>query len=102
MKHISILVPEGDCSLTHIEATQQILNEVNVFLRGMDRSPLFTIQLVGLDNKQQIKKRHYSICPEKTIHEIEKTNLIIIPAIQGDLNKALDANKPFIPWLIKQ
>ena len=102
MKHISILVPEGDCSLTHIEATHQILSEVNVFANHLDREPVFSIQLVGLRKEPQIKKRLYSVQPEVSLNEVQDTNLIIIPAIQGDVNKALDLNQAFIPWLIKQ
>jgi hypothetical protein len=51
MKHISILVPRGDCSLTNIEGTHQILRRVNGYLQEMGRQPLFTTQLVGQDNE---------------------------------------------------
>jgi transcriptional regulator GlxA family with amidase domain len=102
MKHISILVPDGDCSLTHIEATHQILSQVNTFLLSMDKPPLFTIQLVGLHHEPHIKKGLFTIYPNVLIKDVSKTDLIIIPAIQGDLNKALELNQPFIPWLIKQ
>jgi transcriptional regulator GlxA family with amidase domain len=102
MKHISILVPEGDCSLTHIEATHQILLQVNTFLQSMDKPPLLTIQLVGLHNEPRIKKGLFTIYPDVLMKDVSKTDLIIIPAIQGDMTKALELNQPFIPWLIKQ
>ncbi len=102
MKHICILIPEGDCSLTHIEATHQILSEVNVFLAGRGKPPLWTVQLVGLRKETGIKKGLFSVYPDATAADITRTDLVIIPAIQGDIGKALEANENFIPWMIQQ
>lgn len=102
MKHISILIPEGDCSLTHIEATHQILSEVNVFLAGRGKPPLWTVQLVGLRKETGIKKGLFSVYPDALTANVTSTDLIIIPAIQGDIGKALEVNGEFIPWLVKQ
>ena len=103
MKHISIIIPEGDCSITHIEATHQILSEVNVFLAGRDRDPLITVELVGLNKESVIKKGFYSVHPDKLISDITKTDLIIIPAMQGrDMELAVALNKDYIPWLLAQ
>src|SRR5205085_11543089 len=35
------------------------------------------------------------------IDEVKKTDLIIIPALDGDLKTALETNRDFIPWLTK-
>src|SRR5215207_6949951 len=102
MKHISILVPEGDLSVSNIEGTLQIFSEVNGFLARAGRPPLFTIQLVGLRKETRMKKGLFSIHPDVLIGEISSTDLIIIPAIQSDMKKALVANEAFIPWLIEQ
>ncbi|MFL5809927.1 MAG: GlxA family transcriptional regulator [Flavisolibacter sp.] len=102
MKHISILVPEGDISVTNIEGTHQIFSEVNGLLARAGRPPLFTIQLVGLRKETRIKKGLFTIHPDVLITEQINTDLIIIPAIQSDMKKALEANQPFIPWLIGQ
>jgi transcriptional regulator GlxA family with amidase domain len=103
MKHISIIIPEGDCSITHIEATHQILSEVNVFLAAKDRDPVFSIDLVGLDKQSKLKKNFYTVHHDKVISEVHKTNLIIIPAMQGqDMEKAVDLNSAYIPWLVNQ
>ncbi|WP_018611805.1 GlxA family transcriptional regulator [Segetibacter koreensis] len=103
MKHISILVPEGDVSITNIEGTHQIFSQVNSFLLRAGRQPLFTIQLVGLNKETRMKKGLFSVHPDVLIDDNIKTDLIIIPAIQeSDMKKALEANQDFIPWLIKQ
>src|SRR5947209_2070750 len=102
MKHVSILVPEGDISVTNIEGTHQIFSEVNAFLARSGKTPLFNIQLVGLRKETRIKKGLFSIHPDVLIDEVLKTDLIIIPAIQSDMKKALVANADFIPWIIRQ
>ena len=102
MKHVSILVPEGDLSISNIEGTHQIFSEVNGFLARAGRPPLFNIQLVGLRKETRIKKGLFSIHPDVLIDEDIKTDLIIIPAIQSDMQKALVANKDFVPWLVEQ
>lgn len=103
MKHISILIPEGDCSLTHIEVTHMIFSEVNILMVNNGKPPLFSIQLVGLNNKREIKKGLYTIHPDVLMKDVHQTNLIIIPALQGkDMKKALEMNQPFIPWIIQQ
>jgi len=102
MKHISILVPEGDISVSNIEGTHQIFSEVNGFLARTGKPPLFKIELVGLRKETRFKKGLFSIHPEVLIGDVAQTDLIIIPAIQSDMKKALVSNQAFVPWLIQQ
>jgi hypothetical protein len=64
MKHVSILVPKGDCSLVNIEGTHQVLSRVNEHLAKSGKSPLFKIQLVGLQKDTTIKKGLFKIFPD--------------------------------------
>lgn len=102
MKQISIIVPEGDCSLVNIEGTHQIFSEVNSYLAAQGKPRIFNIQLVGLNNENRLKKGFFSIHPDVLISDVVKTDLIIIPAPHGDMIKALELNKDFIPWLVDQ
>lgn len=102
MKHISILIPEGDCSLVNIEGSHQILSEVNSVLARAGKPPLFKIQLVGIRKETTMKKGLFSIHPDVLINDIDRTDLILIPAIHGDKKKVFADNREFIPWLIKQ
>ena len=36
------------------------------------------------------------------LDDVKKTDLIIIPAIDGEIKSALEKNQDFIPWIIKQ
>lgn len=102
MKHISILVPLGHSSLPNIDGTHQVLSEANGFLTALGREPLFTIRLVGLSKETVQRNGLYTICPDCLIGDITQTNLIIIPAMHGNLEKAMELNKAFIPWIIQQ
>ena len=100
MKHISIIVTKG-AILGNIEGPRQVFTEVNELLATMEKPPLFEIQLVGLTKQSQLNDGLYTISTD-LINSIEKTDLIIIPAMYGDLEKAVKNNWDFIPWILKQ
>ena len=102
MKHISILIPQGDASLVNIEGCHQIFNEVNTVLARRDLPPLFKVQLVGISRESVMKKGLFSVHPDVLIDEVDHTDLIIIPAIHGNKLKVIEDNKAFIPWMVHQ
>ena len=102
MKHISILVPIGHTSLTNIEGTQQIFSEVNAFSMSMGEPRPFEIQLVGITSETSQRNGSFTIKPDVLINEVKKTDLIIIPAMFGEWDKAVEDNAPFIPWIVNQ
>ena len=101
MKHISILVPKG-AILGSVEGPRQVLVEVNKFLASMEKLPPFKIQLVGLSKETPAAGGIYTVYADEVISNIEKTDLIIIPALDGDLQKTVAMNSDFIPWILKQ
>lgn len=101
MKHVSILVPQG-AILGSLEGTRQLLTQVNDFLKQRGEAPAFHIQLVGLAKQTPLCGGAFTANTDVLVDDIKKTDLIIIPAIDGDLSVALDNNKAFIPWLIGQ
>lgn len=102
MKHISILIPQGDCSLVNVQGSHQILSEVNGVLARAGKPPMFKIQLVGIRKETSLINGLFSIRPDVLINEVEHTDLIIIPAIFGDKKTVIENNKEFFPWLIQQ
>ncbi len=101
MKHISILVPEG-AILGSLEGTRQLFTEVNNFTKRKGEDPLFKVQLVGLSKATKLAGGLFTVNTDKTIKEVNKTDLIIIPAIDGEIHQALEKNRDFIPWIKKQ
>ncbi len=104
MKKISLLIPEGTVIASSIIPAYEVLRGVNDYLKatGQSESDFFEIELVGL--KPQSKKYDGLITfkPTKIIGEVEGPDLILITTIAGDMDKALELNAGFIPWLKKQ
>lgn len=101
MKHISILVPEG-AILGSLEGSRQLLTQVNEFLKAKGAQPVFDVHLVGLTRATRLCGGFFTANPDLLIDQVPKTDLIIIPALDGDIVKAIEKNKAFIPWIVKQ
>ncbi|MHC2991826.1 AraC family transcriptional regulator [Pontibacter sp. HJ8] len=101
MKHISILVPKG-AVLGSVEGPRQVFTEVNKLLRSMGKPAMFDVQLVGLSENVSVAGGIYTVYTDVVAKDIVKTDLIIIPALDGDIPKALEHNQDFIPWIIQQ
>src|SRR3546814_2368992 len=84
MKHISLVIPEGESSLSNIEASYKIFTWVNEALQREGNAPLFKIVLVGLNQRTTITSGLFTIKPQTTIKEVKKTDLIIIPAVRSE------------------
>lgn len=99
MKHISILVPKGAVALSCIEGTFKAFNTVNDFLAGMGKKPMFKVQLVGLNHETQVYDTFFKVTPDLTIKDKFSTDLIIIPAVNGEWGEVVEMNKAFFPWI---
>lgn len=102
MKIISILVPKGDVALSCIEGSFTVFNRVNDFLIAMGKPALFKVQLVGLTSEPQEYHRLFKVQPDLVLSEVKKTDLIIIPAVNGNMDKVIAQNAAFISWMISQ
>lgn len=102
MKHVSILIPRGHTSVVNIGGAHQILNQVNGMAVEKDKKAVFDVHLVGLEKETRQSTGLFVVSPDCLIHEVEKTDLIIIPAIHDDPETGFKRNKEFIPWIIEQ
>ena len=104
MKHISILVPAGDAILDTIYGTYGMLRMANARYKRIKQlnEDFFTIDLVGLTDETISYRGLFQVKPTKTIDRVDKTDLIIVSAISGDLEKEIENNRAFIPWIKKQ
>jgi transcriptional regulator GlxA family with amidase domain len=102
MKHISILIPRGAASLGCIEGAHKMFHNVNNFLadRGDDR--LFQIQLVGISRDTILYDGFARVSPDRSIQEHFDTDLIIIPAVNGNFDDVIAENSEFFPWIRQQ
>ena len=104
MKHISIIVPNGNSIVDTIIAPFNLMKMANSYYQKLNNltDPPFKIDLVGLSNKPIIYQGLFSIKPTATIDTISKTNLIIVSPISGNLIKEIDNNMEFVKWIRSQ
>ncbi|HMU47168.1 MAG TPA: helix-turn-helix domain-containing protein [Chitinophagaceae bacterium] len=101
MKHVSVIVPET-AVIEAIADPRYLFTAVNQFLEVSGRSSLFKVQLVGLSHEVKLNNNLFSVHTDARIQEIQRTDLIIIPALSGDIPQAVEMNSKFIPWIIEQ
>lgn len=104
MKHLSIVIPEGDLILDTIVGTLNLFRMANAYTKriGKSEEDVFAIDLVGLHKTPITCHKFFEVRPTKTIEEVEKTKLIIITSITGNIEKALPKNSPLIEWIKTQ
>lgn len=101
MKHISILVP-NEAVLASIVDPRYMFTAVNQFLEAAGETPLFEVQLVALSKDVRLSQGCFSVHSDVLIGDVKKTDLVIVPALSGDMKTSLESNKDFIPWIIDQ
>ena len=102
MKHISILVPKGAAALSTIDGPFIAFSKANEILESMNKPPMFKVQLVGLNRDMQQYHRLFHVNPDHTINDTFKTDLVIIPAVNGDRSEVISTNQDFFPWINDQ
>lgn len=101
MKHISIIVPKA-AILASLEGTRQLFTQVNQFFAAQGLPPAFKVQLVGIEKETRVSGGLFTVHADALYNEVDHTDLIVIPAIDGDLMAAIENNKDFIPWIQAQ
>ncbi|KAA5537100.1 helix-turn-helix domain-containing protein [Taibaiella lutea] len=101
MKHVSILIPEN-AVVQAIADPEYCFNTVNQFLIENGKEPLFDVNLVSFKDLIKMNRNRFSVHPDKQLNEVEKTDLIIIPAIFGDMQQCIELNRAFVPWIVQQ
>ena len=101
MKTVSILVPETAVPATIVNP-RYLFSAVNMFFSDAGHEPFFEVQLVGMDKVVGLDGGIMSMHPDKLISEVSHTDLIIIPAISGDVSEAIELNAAFLPWIKEQ
>ncbi len=101
MKHVSILVPE-QAVLAAIDDPRHVFSQVNSFYKQAEKPAVFDIKFVGLKREVKLHDRAFTVHADLLLDEVERTDLVFIPAFVGDLKSAVEMNKDFIPWLVRQ
>jgi transcriptional regulator GlxA family with amidase domain len=79
-----------------------MFTKANELLAGRGRRPLFDVRLVGLTQEPLVYDRLFSVRPDATIGSVSRTDLVIIPAVNGERREVIEANRAFLPWIVRQ
>jgi transcriptional regulator GlxA family with amidase domain len=101
MKKVSILVPES-AVMQAIADPQYLFSAVNNFLLVAGKQPLFDVELVGVKKEVKLNNGMYGVNTDRQLKEISKTDLVIIPALFGDMATAIKKNEALLPWIEEQ
>ncbi|MBN9383022.1 MAG: helix-turn-helix domain-containing protein [Chitinophagaceae bacterium] len=105
MKHLTIVVPDGQNNLTTIaciSGAYEIFAAANDYWVKTGKKKLFKIELAGVSKKVNFYEGLLTVSPGINVTSITKTNLIIIPAFNYFYKKAVKENKILIDWVGKQ
>jgi transcriptional regulator GlxA family with amidase domain len=102
MKQLTIIVPDGENNLSSIVGAYKIFTRANEYRMKAGKKELFHIQLAGISKKVDFYDGLFSVKPHTNISAIIKTDLIIIPSLNHNYQKAIKGNKALIEWIDKQ
>ncbi len=103
-KHLSILVPKGLAIVDTIIGSMIMFQMANNYYtkKGLSSENLYDIDLVGLSKEAVTYNGVFTVQATKTIDQIEKTDLIIVAGIVGNMDEQIELNRPFVDWMRKQ
>lgn len=106
MKHISIVVPDGQCDLSTVSCVVsacEILAEANNYWKKLGKQELYKVEMVGSCEKVECHNGLISIQPQVNISALAQTQLIIIPSSTiRSYENATPGNKLLIDWIAGQ
>lgn len=101
MKHVSILVPES-AVLAAVDDPRHVFSAVNSFFESAGKPAVFDVKFVGSSRAVKLHGASFTVHPDLLLREVEKTDLIFVPAFYGETNAFLETNKEFVGWISEQ
>lgn len=102
MKHLTIVVPEGENNLSSIVGPYKIFTRANEYRRERGEAEVFRVQLAGVSEQVDYYHGLFSINPHTHISAIHHTDLVIIPSLNHHYESSVKNNRPLIDWIAKQ
>lgn len=100
MKRISVYVPKM-AAIEAISPAYRLFKTANQLLEATGKEPAFEVVYVGLEKEITTNDGEYNVKVSRLIGEIEETDLVIIPALYGNMHAAVEANFEAIDWVNK-
>ncbi|MDO9373737.1 MAG: helix-turn-helix domain-containing protein [Ferruginibacter sp.] len=102
MKHLTVLVPDGENNLSSIVGTYKIFSRANAYWKEQGRRELFKIELAGISEAVSFHEGLFTVNPHTHISAIKKTDLVVIPSLNHNYQAAVKGNQLLIDWIGQQ
>lgn len=99
MKHVTILVPNGENNLSSIVGAYKILKRANEHWQTNHEKPVCKIELAGTCEKVDFHEGLFSVKPHVSLAAISKTDLVIVPSLNHNYERAIRENEEMIRWI---
>jgi transcriptional regulator GlxA family with amidase domain len=99
MKHVSMVVPKGHVVLGSIAGPVMIFNWANEVLEGQGMAPAYHIDVVGAEDEKQTDHGVFAVRPNKRFAQLDRTDLVLIPAFAGNPLDSVAKNPEAIAWI---
>lgn len=105
MKHLTIIVPEGQTTLSCVACivgVYEMFASANEYWNEQGKDHLFKIELAGVSEQSEFHNGMLSLKSLSPVSTISKTNLILIPSLVHDFQKATGGNQLLADWVARQ
>jgi transcriptional regulator GlxA family with amidase domain len=102
MKHLTIIVPNGENNLSSIVGAYKIFSRANAWWKESGRREVFDIELAGISEVVDFYGGLFTVKPHTNVSAITKTHLIIIPSLNHNYETAIKENKLLVDWIADQ
>jgi transcriptional regulator GlxA family with amidase domain len=102
MKHLTIIVPDGENNLSSIVGAYKIFTRANAYMKANGGQEVFKVQLAGISAEVDFYDGLFTVRPHTHISAIAKTDLIIIPSLNHNYHKAIQPNGQLVDWVADQ
>ncbi|GAB4029501.1 GlxA family transcriptional regulator [Spirosoma jeollabukense] len=100
MKHVTIVVPNGNANLSSITGSYEILTSANAYWRRMGNKSRIDVTLAGVVPELTLDAGFITVHPTP-ISALKKTDLLIIPSAPYT-SKLINENGELIRWIKEQ
>lgn len=102
MKHLIILVPDGQNNLSSIVGAYKIFTRANDYWKKQGKKELFKIVLAGISKEVDFYDGLFTVKPHTHISFVKKADLVIIPSLNHNYAAAIKGNGAVVDWIATQ
>ena len=100
-KHVCILALKN-ANYASIVDSRAVFEKANEIYKQRYKREYFSIQIIAEESELTIERGLITIKPDATVANSVESDLIIIPALRGDLLSSNHLNRYFVDWIIKK